>query len=40
VNADELRALQTPLKSRYRVEPDAALVTLRVPPTVSVRRQA
>jgi uncharacterized OsmC-like protein len=29
VNADELRALQTPLKSRYRDEPGAALVTLR-----------
>jgi uncharacterized OsmC-like protein len=28
MNADDLRALQTPLKDRYRVEPDAALVTL------------
>ena len=29
MNADELRALQAPLKERYRSEPDAALVTLR-----------
>jgi uncharacterized OsmC-like protein len=29
MNADELRALQAPLKDRYRAEPDAALVTLR-----------
>jgi uncharacterized OsmC-like protein len=28
VNADELRALQAPLKQRYRDDPDAALVTL------------
>jgi uncharacterized OsmC-like protein len=28
VNRDELRALQTPLKERYRAEPDAAVVTL------------
>src|ERR1700723_2577431 len=29
MNADELRALQAPLKDRYRVEPIAAPVTLR-----------
>jgi uncharacterized OsmC-like protein len=29
VKAEELRAAQTPLKDRYRAEPDAALVTLR-----------
>src|SRR5947208_14176696 len=29
MNADELRALQAPLKARYREEPAAALVTLR-----------
>src|SRR6202789_718015 len=29
MNADELRALQAPLKDRYRVEPIAARVTLR-----------
>jgi uncharacterized OsmC-like protein len=28
VNRDELRTLQTPLKERYRAEPEAALVTL------------
>ena len=28
MNADELRALQAPLKERYREAPDAALVTL------------
>ncbi|GIX28731.1 MAG: peroxiredoxin [Burkholderiales bacterium] len=29
MNADELRALQAPLKDRYREAPEAALVTLR-----------
>jgi uncharacterized OsmC-like protein len=29
MNADELRALQAPLKQQYRAEPEAALVTLR-----------
>src|SRR5262245_12308259 len=29
MNADDLRALQTPLKERYREKPEAALVTLR-----------
>lgn len=29
MNADELRALQAPLKDKYREAPDAALVTLR-----------
>jgi uncharacterized OsmC-like protein len=29
MHADDLRALQTPLKERYREVPDAALVTLR-----------
>jgi len=29
MNTDELRALQAPLKERYRAEPDAALITLK-----------
>ena len=29
MNAEELRALQAPLKDQYRVEPSAAIVTLR-----------
>jgi len=29
MNADDLRALQAPLKDRYRKEPGAAVVTLR-----------
>ena len=29
MNADELKALQAPLKERYKVEPDVALITLR-----------
>jgi uncharacterized OsmC-like protein len=29
VNPDELRAIQTPLKERYRQTPEAALITLR-----------
>ena len=29
MNAEELRALQTPLKDRYRAEPQAACITLR-----------
>ena len=29
MNLDELRALQAPLKERYRSEPDAALITLK-----------
>ena len=29
MNADELRALQAPLKDRYRAEPEAARITLR-----------
>jgi uncharacterized OsmC-like protein len=29
VNADDLRALQAPLKDRYRAEPEAARITLR-----------
>jgi hypothetical protein len=28
MDGDQLRALQAPLKERYRVEPEAALVTL------------
>ena len=28
MNADELRALQAPLKDRYKAEPDAAVITL------------
>ena len=30
MNVDELRAAQTPLKERYRVDPNAALITLKV----------
>ena len=29
MNADDLRALQTPLKARYREAPDSAVITLR-----------
>ena len=29
MNADQLRALQTPLKERYREQPEAALITLK-----------
>ena len=29
MDADELRALQSPLKARYREQPGAALITLR-----------
>ena len=29
MNIDDLRAVQTPLKERYRSEPDAALITLK-----------
>jgi len=29
MNAEQLRAIQTPLKERYRTEPETALVTLR-----------
>ena len=29
MNVDELRAAQTPLKERYRVDPNAALITLK-----------
>jgi uncharacterized OsmC-like protein len=29
MNTDELRAMQAPLKERYRVEPESAVVTLR-----------
>jgi uncharacterized OsmC-like protein len=29
MNAEDLRAMQAPLKERYRAEPDAAVVTLR-----------
>ena len=29
MNADELRAIQGPIKSRYREEPEAAVITLR-----------
>jgi uncharacterized OsmC-like protein len=29
MNADDLKALQAPLKERYKVQPDAALITLR-----------
>ena len=34
MDADELRALQAPLKDRYRAEPGAALVTLRASGTL------
>ena len=29
MQADQLRALQAPLKEKYRTEPEAALITLR-----------
>ncbi len=29
MNADELRALQAPLKARYREQPEAAMFTVR-----------
>jgi uncharacterized OsmC-like protein len=29
MNADELKAMQAPLKEQYKVDPDAALITLR-----------
>ena len=29
MNADELRALQTPIKDRYREDPEAAVITMR-----------
>src|SRR4051812_13752621 len=35
MNAEEFRALQAPLKARYREDPAAALVTLRAQGTVS-----
>jgi uncharacterized OsmC-like protein len=35
MNADELRALQAPIKDRYRTEPGAALVTLRASGSLS-----
>jgi uncharacterized OsmC-like protein len=34
MNADELRALQAPLKERYRAEPEAARVTLKASGTL------
>ena len=34
MNAEELRALQAPLKERYRADPDAALITLRAEGTL------
>ncbi len=34
VNADELRAVQAPLKDRYRSQPEAAIVTLRASGTL------
>lgn len=34
MNSDELRALQAPLKARYREEPAAALITLKAAGTV------
>ena len=30
MNADQLRTLQAPIKDRYRREPDAAMITLRL----------
>ncbi len=34
MNGDELKALQAPLKQRYREDPDAALITLRASGTL------
>lgn len=39
MNADELRAAQAPLKSRYKSEPTAALVTLTATGTLDVPTQ-
>lgn len=44
MNAEDLRAVQSPIKERYRADPEAALVTLRAvvyqtlahPPTLAV----
>jgi uncharacterized OsmC-like protein len=36
VDTDELRALQAPIKERYRAEPDAAMVTLRASAALDV----
>jgi uncharacterized OsmC-like protein len=38
MNADELRALQAPLKQRYRTDPGSALVTSRVEVTLDPTR--
>lgn len=35
MNADELRALQAPIKDRYRTEPGAALITLKATGSLS-----
>lgn len=40
MNADELRALQAPLKQRYRTEPRSALVTSRAEAALDLRRLA
>ena len=34
MGADELRALQAPIKERYRDEPEAAVITLRAAGTL------
>ena len=34
MNADELRALQAPIKERYRADPEAAVITLRASGTL------
>jgi uncharacterized OsmC-like protein len=34
MNADDLRILQTPIKERYRAEPEAAVITLRAAGTL------
>src|SRR5262252_7184423 len=39
MNAEELRAAQGPLKTRYKTEPAAALVTLTAAATPEVARQ-
>ena len=38
MNADELRAIQAPLKDRYRAEPQAARITLKASGDARFRR--
>ena len=40
MQSDELRALQAPIKARYREEPDAALITMTARGTLDLERIA